>query len=38
VVLAVDPHELLVVFDSVGYRHLTPSVLTNGLLRLELAR
>ena len=35
VVLAVDPHELLVVFDAVGYRHLTPAVLTTGLLRLD---
>ena len=32
VVLAADPHELLVVFDAVGYRHLTPAVLANGLL------
>ena len=27
-----DDHELIVVFDAVGYRTLTPAVLTNGLL------
>jgi ATP-dependent DNA helicase RecQ len=32
-VLSVDEHELVVAFDSVGYRHLTPAVLTSGLLR-----
>ena len=32
VVLAADAHELLVVFDAVGYRHLTPATLTSGLL------
>ncbi|ADB33042.1 ATP-dependent DNA helicase, RecQ family [Kribbella flavida DSM 17836] len=37
VVLSADAHELLVVFDSVGYRHLTPSTLTNGLLHIEPA-
>jgi ATP-dependent DNA helicase RecQ len=36
-VLAADPHELLVVFDTVGYRHLTPAVLTNGLLTVSPA-
>ncbi|MBU2664006.1 DEAD/DEAH box helicase [Actinoplanes bogorensis] len=30
-----DEHELTVLFDAVGYRHLTPAVLTNGLLALE---
>jgi ATP-dependent DNA helicase RecQ len=35
VVLSADPHELFVVFDSVGYRHLTPSALTAGLLHVE---
>jgi ATP-dependent DNA helicase RecQ len=34
VVLSADPHELFVVFDSVGYRHLTPSALTAGLLHV----
>lgn len=37
VVLSADPHELLVVFDSVGYRHLTPAALTTGLLHVEPA-
>lgn len=37
VVLAADPHELLVVFDTVGYRHLTPAVLTSGLLTVSPA-
>ncbi|WP_249999388.1 RecQ family ATP-dependent DNA helicase [Actinoplanes sp. M2I2] len=32
--LARDEHELSVLFDSVGYRHLTPAVLTNGLLTI----
>jgi ATP-dependent DNA helicase RecQ len=36
-VLAADPHELLVVFDTVGYRHLTPAVLTSGLLTISPA-
>jgi hypothetical protein len=27
-----DDHELIVVFDAVGYRTLTPATLTNGLL------
>jgi ATP-dependent DNA helicase RecQ len=31
--LARDDHELVVAFESVGYRHLTPTALTNGLLR-----
>jgi ATP-dependent DNA helicase RecQ len=30
-----DEHELTVVFDSVGYRHLTAAALTNGLLTLD---
>ncbi|MET0863291.1 MAG: RecQ family zinc-binding domain-containing protein, partial [Nakamurella sp.] len=30
--LSRDSHELVVAFDSVGYRHLTPAALTNGLL------
>ncbi|MGW4946971.1 RecQ family ATP-dependent DNA helicase [Actinoplanes sp. NPDC004185] len=30
-----DEHELTVVFDSVGYRHLTPAALDNGLLTLD---
>jgi ATP-dependent DNA helicase RecQ len=33
--LSQDEHELVVAFDSVGYRHLTPSVLTNGLVTLS---
>ncbi len=33
--LARDDHELSVLFDSVGYRHLTPAVLTNGLLTID---
>lgn len=37
VVLSADPHELFIVFDSVGYRHLTPSALTTGLLHVEPA-
>jgi ATP-dependent DNA helicase RecQ len=32
--LSRDEHELVVSFESVGYRHLTPAALTNGLLRL----
>jgi ATP-dependent DNA helicase RecQ len=32
--LSQDDHELVVVFDSVGYRHLTAAALTNGLLRM----
>ncbi len=32
VLLSQDEHELVVAFDSVGYRHLTPAALTNGLL------
>ena len=31
-VLSQDDHELVVAFDSVGYRHLTAASLTNGLL------
>jgi ATP-dependent DNA helicase RecQ len=30
-----DAHELLVYFDSVGYKHLTASTLSSGILRLE---
>jgi ATP-dependent DNA helicase RecQ len=30
-----DDHELVVAFDSVGYRHLTAAALTNGLLTVE---
>jgi ATP-dependent DNA helicase RecQ len=33
--LSRDDHELVVVFDSVGYRHLTAASLTNGLLRMD---
>jgi ATP-dependent DNA helicase RecQ len=33
--LSRDDHELVVAFDSVGYRHLTAAALTNGLLTLE---
>ncbi len=33
-VLSADPHELVVVFDTVGYRHLTPAAVTAGLLRV----
>ena len=32
--LSRDDHELTVLFDSVGYRHLTPAVLRNGLLSI----
>ncbi len=32
-----DEHELLVSFDSVGYRHLSPSALSNGLLTIATA-
>jgi ATP-dependent DNA helicase RecQ len=35
VLLARDDHELVVAFDSVGYRHLTAAALTNGLLTLD---
>jgi ATP-dependent DNA helicase RecQ len=31
-VLSRDDHELVIAFDSVGYRHLTAASLTNGLL------
>jgi ATP-dependent DNA helicase RecQ len=31
-VLSEDDHELVVAFESVGYRHLTRAALTNGLL------
>ncbi|WP_053756730.1 helicase-related protein [Streptomyces sp. AS58] len=31
--LSRDDHELLVCFDSVGYKHLTASALTSGILR-----
>jgi ATP-dependent DNA helicase RecQ len=34
VLLSRDEHELVVAFDSVGYRHLTAAALTNGLLTL----
>jgi ATP-dependent DNA helicase RecQ len=30
-----DEHELTVLFDAVGYRHLTPAVLSNGLLTVD---
>ncbi|HKC29738.1 MAG TPA: RecQ family ATP-dependent DNA helicase [Jatrophihabitans sp.] len=33
-VLSADPHELVVAFDSVGYKHLTPAVL-GSVLRVE---
>ena len=36
-VLAADPQELLVVFDSVGYRHRTAAAPTSGLLRVAPA-
>ncbi len=32
--LSRDEHELVVVFDSVGYRHLTPATLTDGILTI----
>jgi ATP-dependent DNA helicase RecQ len=35
VLLSQDEHELTVVFDSVGYRHLTAASLTNGLLTID---
>jgi ATP-dependent DNA helicase RecQ len=31
-ILSQDDHELVIAFDSVGYRHLTAAALTNGLL------
>ncbi|WP_433303316.1 RecQ family ATP-dependent DNA helicase [Actinoplanes sp. CA-030573] len=34
-ILSRDDHELVVAFDSVGYRHLTAASLTNGLLTTE---
>jgi ATP-dependent DNA helicase RecQ len=34
VILSADPHQLLAAFDRVGYKHLTPGVLTNGILTL----
>jgi ATP-dependent DNA helicase RecQ len=34
-VLSRDDHELVIAFDSVGYRHLTAASLTNGLLMPE---
>ena len=34
--LSQDDHELVVAFDSVGYRHLTPAALTNGLLTVTV--
>jgi ATP-dependent DNA helicase RecQ len=33
--LSRDDHELLVYFDSVGYKHLTASTLTSGILELR---
>ncbi|MEV0716017.1 RecQ family ATP-dependent DNA helicase [Asanoa sp. NPDC050611] len=33
--LSRDEHELTVAFDAVGYRHLTPAVLENGILTIE---
>ncbi|MCW2550007.1 MAG: RecQ family ATP-dependent helicase, partial [Mycobacterium sp.] len=33
-VLSEDEHELVVSFESVGYRHLTRAALANGLLTL----
>jgi ATP-dependent DNA helicase RecQ len=35
ILLSRDEHELTAVFDTVGYRHLTPAALTNGLLTLD---
>ncbi|WP_170323563.1 RecQ family ATP-dependent DNA helicase [Cryptosporangium phraense] len=35
VLLSRDDHELTALFDAVGYRHLTPAVLTNGLLTID---
>jgi ATP-dependent DNA helicase RecQ len=32
--LARDQHELIIAFDSVGYRHLSPRALDNGLLTI----
>ncbi len=34
VVLSADAHQLVVVFDTAGYRHLTPAVIPRGLLRV----
>jgi ATP-dependent DNA helicase RecQ len=36
-VLSADPHELVVVFESVGYKHLTPAALGSVLLVEESA-
>jgi ATP-dependent DNA helicase RecQ len=36
-VLSEDDHELVVAFESVGYRHLTRAALTNGLLTPDSA-
>ena len=33
VLLSIDEHEMVVAFDSVGYRHLTTAVLVDGLVR-----
>ncbi|GIF46098.1 ATP-dependent DNA helicase RecQ [Asanoa ferruginea] len=33
--LSRDDHELTVAFDTLGYRHLTPAVLENGILTIE---
>jgi ATP-dependent DNA helicase RecQ len=33
--LSRDEHELTAVFASVGYRHLTPAVLANGVLTID---
>jgi ATP-dependent DNA helicase RecQ len=33
--LSRDDHELTVAFDSVGYRHLTPAALENGILTID---
>ena len=33
-VMSADQHELVVAFESVGYRHLTTAVLDTGLVSL----
>ena len=36
--LSEDDHELVLSFESVGYRHLTRAAVTNGLLTPGLAQ
>jgi hypothetical protein len=34
-VLSADDHELVIAFESEGYRHLTTAVLDSGLVQLD---